>query len=133
MWGGLSGGNQQKVSLAKWLYGDNKVIILDEPTRGVDIGAKMEIYNLINDLTKEGLAVVLISSEVEEIIGMSDRVLILNKGRAMGIFGKRRYFADTDYQLLRGCGERVNEEEIDMEEAQAKRGKSDKGRLSQFY
>ncbi|MEE0418948.1 MAG: sugar ABC transporter ATP-binding protein [Lachnospiraceae bacterium] len=86
--GGLSGGNQQKVSLAKWLYGDNKVIILDEPTRGVDIGAKMEIYNLINDLTKEGLAVVLISSEVEEIIGMSDRVLILNKGRAMGILEK---------------------------------------------
>ncbi len=75
---------------------------------------------------------VLISSEVEEIIGMSDRVLILNKGRAMGIFGKRRYFADTDYQLLRGCGERVNEEEIDMEEAQAKRGKVTKAGFLNF-
>ena len=86
--GGLSGGNQQKVSLAKWLYGENKVIIRDEPTRGVDIGAKMEIYSLINELTRAGLAVVLISSEVEEIIGMSDRVLILNKGKMMGILEK---------------------------------------------
>lgn len=86
--GSLSGGNQQKVSLAKWLYGNNKVIILDEPTRGVDVGAKMEIYNLINSLTDNGLAVILISSEVEEVIGMSDRVLILNRGKTMGILEK---------------------------------------------
>lgn len=82
--GSLSGGNQQKVSLAKWLFANNRVLILDEPTRGVDVGAKVEIYSLINELTKQGLAIVLISSEVEEIIGLSDRVLVMNKGESVG-------------------------------------------------
>ncbi|MEI8200621.1 MAG: sugar ABC transporter ATP-binding protein [Eubacteriales bacterium] len=81
--GSLSGGNQQKISIGKWLFAGNKVILLDEPTRGVDIGAKIEIYNLINELTHTGLAIVLISSEIEEIIGLSDRVLVLNKGIPM--------------------------------------------------
>ncbi len=81
--GSLSGGNQQKISIGKWLFAGNKVILLDEPTRGVDIGAKIEIYNLINELTHSGLAIVLISSEIEEIIGLSDRVLVLNKGIPM--------------------------------------------------
>ncbi len=81
----LSGGNQQKVSLAKWLFADNKIIILDEPTRGVDVSAKAEIYAIINDLTKEGISFVIISSELEEVIGMSDRILIMNKGEAVGI------------------------------------------------
>ena len=84
----LSGGNQQKVSIAKWLNIDKKVIFLDEPTRGVDVGAKSEIYNIINQLTQEGLAVVFVSSEIEEVIGMSDRVIILSKGVVRGCLNK---------------------------------------------
>ena len=86
--GSLSGGNQQKVSLAKWIYSDNKVLMLDEPTRGVDVGAKMEIYNLINELTKEGLSIVLITSEVEELIGLSDRIMVLNRGVTTGFLNR---------------------------------------------
>ncbi|MGI6020336.1 MAG: sugar ABC transporter ATP-binding protein [Lachnospiraceae bacterium] len=86
--GSLSGGNQQKVSLAKWIYSENKILILDEPTRGVDVGAKMEIYNLINDLTREGLSILLISSEVEELIGLSDRIMVLNRGNTSGFLTK---------------------------------------------
>lgn len=80
----LSGGNQQKVSIAKWIDMDSKVIILDEPTRGVDVGAKVEIYKLIHSLARGGLAVILISSEMIEVIGMSDRVLVLHEGRIRG-------------------------------------------------
>lgn len=86
--GSLSGGNQQKVSLAKWIYSDNKVLILDEPTRGVDVGAKMEIYNLIDQLTKDGMSIILISSEVEELIGLSDRVMVLNRGVTSGFLNR---------------------------------------------
>lgn len=80
----LSGGNQQKVLLAKWLATDPKVLILDEPTRGIDVGAKAEIYTIINDLAKEGLAVILISSEMPEVMNMSDRMIIMNEGRIKG-------------------------------------------------
>ncbi len=77
----LSGGNQQKVSLGKWLFGDCKVIILDEPTRGVDVGAKVEIYSAINALVQQGIGVIMISSEMPEILGMSDRILVMSEGR----------------------------------------------------
>lgn len=77
----LSGGNQQKVVLAKWLNTDSEILIFDEPTRGIDIGAKEEIYKLLNALTKNGLSVIMISSELPEIIGMSDRVLVMYKGK----------------------------------------------------
>ena len=77
----LSGGNQQKVVIGKMLQSDPKVIILDEPTRGVDVGAKFEIYKLINNLKNEGKAIIMISSELPEILGMSDRILVLSKGR----------------------------------------------------
>ena len=80
----LSGGNQQKVALAKWLSKSCKVLILDEPTRGVDVGAKVEIYNLINALAAEGIAVIMISSEMMEIIGMADRVMVMSQGRVTG-------------------------------------------------
>ena len=76
----LSGGNQQKVSLAKWIAADCKCIIFDEPTRGVDVGAKVEIYNIINKLAEEGVAIVIISSEMPEIIGMCDRVMVMRLG-----------------------------------------------------
>lgn len=80
----LSGGNQQKVSLAKWISIDSKVIILDEPTRGVDVGAKVEIYKLIQDLARSGIAVIFISSEMLEVIGMCDRVLVMHEGSLNG-------------------------------------------------
>ncbi len=80
----LSGGNQQKVSLAKWLYTDPKVLILDEPTRGIDVGAKFEIYSLMNQLVEQGMSIIMISSELLEIIGMSDRVYVLVEGEIKG-------------------------------------------------
>ena len=82
----LSGGNQQKVVLAKWLLSDSKVIIFDEPTRGIDVGAKIEVYNIINDLIRAGVAVVMISSELPEILGMSDRVAVMHQGEITGVF-----------------------------------------------
>jgi ribose transport system ATP-binding protein len=80
----LSGGNQQKVVLAKWFNANCKVIILDEPTRGVDVGAKYEIYTIINELSKKGIGVILISSEMIEIIGMCDRTIVMHEGRMCG-------------------------------------------------
>jgi ABC-type sugar transport system ATPase subunit len=84
--GTLSGGNQQKVVLAKWLLTNPKVLFLDEPTRGIDVGAKQEIYSLINRLASTGLAIVLVSSELPEVLGLSDRVMVLHEGRATGEF-----------------------------------------------
>ncbi|MFI9503765.1 sugar ABC transporter ATP-binding protein [Nocardia sp. NPDC052566] len=80
----LSGGNQQKVVIGKWLLADTKVLILDEPTRGIDVGAKVEIYQLINALTAAGAAVLMISSDLPEVLGMSDRVLVMAHGRIVG-------------------------------------------------
>jgi len=82
--GNLSGGNQQKVSLAKWLFVGPKLLILDEPTRGIDVGAKFEIYTLMNRLVEEGMSIIMISSELLEILGMSDRLYVMSKGRITG-------------------------------------------------
>ncbi|MDX6692499.1 MAG: D-xylose transport system ATP-binding protein [Blastocatellia bacterium] len=84
--GTLSGGNQQKVVLAKWLLTNPRVLFLDEPTRGIDVGAKQEIYAQINKLAREGLAIVLVSSELPEVLGLSDRVLVLHEGHITGEF-----------------------------------------------
>ncbi|HKQ51511.1 MAG TPA: ATP-binding cassette domain-containing protein, partial [Pyrinomonadaceae bacterium] len=84
--GTLSGGNQQKVVLAKWLLTNPKVLFLDEPTRGIDVGAKQEIYAQISRLAREGLAIVLVSSELPEVLGLSDRLLVLHEGRVAGEF-----------------------------------------------
>ena len=81
----LSGGNQQKVVLAKWVATEPKILILDEPTRGVDIGAKKEIYNVINDLAAKGVAVIMVSSELPEVLGMSDRIMVVREGEVRGI------------------------------------------------
>jgi ABC-type sugar transport system ATPase subunit len=80
----LSGGNQQKVALAKWLLADADVIVLDEPTRGVDVVTKVEIYQIINDLVQKGKGILLISSEMLEILGMSDRILVMREGQLAG-------------------------------------------------
>jgi putative multiple sugar transport system ATP-binding protein len=82
--GNLSGGNQQKVLLSKWMFADPDIMILDEPTRGIDVGAKYEIYCIINQLVAEGKSVLMISSELPEIIGMCDRIYIMNEGKMVG-------------------------------------------------
>ena len=80
----LSGGNQQKVVLSKWLFSGPDVLILDEPTRGIDVGAKYEIYGIINQLAEAGKAVIVISSEMPELLGISDRIYVMNEGRFVG-------------------------------------------------
>ena len=76
----LSGGNQQKVILAKWIMLKPKLLIIDEPTRGIDVGAKKEIYEILNELKKSGKAILMISSDMEEVIGISDRILVMHEG-----------------------------------------------------
>jgi ABC-type sugar transport system ATPase subunit len=80
----LSGGNQQKVVIAKWMATDPRVLIMDEPTRGIDVGAKREIHELISKMAKLGVAIVVISSEMPEILGMSDRIVVMHEGRIKG-------------------------------------------------
>ena len=84
----LSGGNQQKVMLSKWLNADPKLLILDEPTRGIDVGAKAEVHHMINELARQGLAVILISSDLPEVLAMSDRILVFREGRQMALFDR---------------------------------------------
>ena len=87
MWskvGNLSGGNQQKVVLGKWMVSMPDIMMLDEPTRGVDVGAKYEIYSIINDLVSQGKAVLMISSELPELLGMCDRIYVMVEGRIVG-------------------------------------------------
>lgn len=95
----LSGGNQQKVILAKWLAADSELLIFDEPTRGIDIGAKQEIYTLINHLVEQGKTVLMISSEMEELMGMSDRILILAEGNMTGELNKSEFNQERIMQL----------------------------------
>jgi ribose transport system ATP-binding protein/inositol transport system ATP-binding protein len=85
----LSGGNQQKVLVARWLLTAPRILILDEPTRGVDVGAKAEIHRLISMLAAQGAAVIMISSEMPEILGMSDRVMVMRQGRVAGILDRQ--------------------------------------------
>ncbi|MBR1857042.1 MAG: sugar ABC transporter ATP-binding protein [Oribacterium sp.] len=85
----LSGGNQQKVVFAKWIFTDPKVLILDEPTRGVDIGAKKEIYSIINNLASQGVAIIMVSSELPEVLGMSDRIMVISEGKIGGFIDRQ--------------------------------------------
>lgn len=98
----LSGGNQQKVVFAKWINTEPKVLILDEPTRGVDIGAKKDIYNVINELAKRGVAIIMVSSELPEIIGMSDRVMVIREGVLQGILDKNMASQENIMTLATG-------------------------------
>jgi ribose transport system ATP-binding protein len=98
--GSLSGGNQQKVLLSRWLQIGPKVLILDEPTRGVDIGAKSEIYRLIDDLARQGIGVVVISSELAEIIGVCDRTLVMRAGHIAGEIGGPNNEAITQENIM---------------------------------
>lgn len=93
----LSGGNQQKVIIARWLFSQARLLIMDEPTQGIDIGAKLEVYNVINELTANGISIILISSDFPELLAMSDRVAIVRDGRILQITEGRRV---TEYQLI---------------------------------
>jgi ribose transport system ATP-binding protein len=98
----LSGGNQQKVVLAKWLFTGSKVLIFDEPTRGIDVGAKSEIYKLMNELAAKGVAIIMISSELPEILGMSDRILVMHEGRIAGELSRAEADQESIMHLATG-------------------------------
>ncbi len=98
----LSGGNQQKVVLAKWLFTDSKLLIFDEPTRGIDVGAKIEIYELMNELVAKGAAMIMISSELPELLGMSDRMLVMHEGRLAGELSREEATQEKVMQLATG-------------------------------
>ena len=106
----LSGGNQQKVMLSKWLNTSPKMLILDEPTRGIDVGAKAEVHHMINDLAAQGLAVILISSDLPEVLAMSDRILVMREGRQMGIF--ERADATQEKVMTAAMGQNNKEREV---------------------
>lgn len=104
----LSGGNQQKVVLAKWLITQPRILILDEPTRGIDVGAKYEIYTIINDLVDQGFSVILISSELPEVIGMSDRVIVMSEGQVKAILTKEESKQETIMYYATGGSKNAN-------------------------
>lgn len=95
----LSGGNQQKVLLAKWMLREPKVLILDEPTRGIDVGAKFEIYKLMTELAKQQKAVIMVSSELPELIGMCDRIYVMNQGKITGELNRTDFSQETIMKL----------------------------------
>lgn len=105
----LSGGNQQKVILGRWLAADSELIIFDEPTRGIDVGAKFEIYKLMNELVENGKTILLISSEMEELMGMSDRILVLAEGRITGELQKEDFNQETIMRMASAVQEVNNE------------------------
>ena len=98
----LSGGNQQKVVVAKTMAADLDIIFFDEPTKGIDVGAKQEIYLLMNKMAAEGKAIVMISSDMEELLGMSDRILVLSEGRVAGELSKDRFTQENVLTLASG-------------------------------
>ena len=102
----LSGGNQQKVVIGKWLMTEPKVLILDEPTRGIDVGAKLEIYNEMNSLVEEGVCIIMISSELPEILGMSDRIYVMSEGRITGEFDIKEATQEKIMAAAIGGGEK---------------------------
>ena len=100
----MSGGNQQKVVIAKWLSANSEILIFDEPTRGIDVGAKLEIYALMDKLAGEGKSVIMISSELPEIIGMTDRMYIMNEGRIVAELDRKDYDASKIGTYMLGLG-----------------------------
>jgi ribose transport system ATP-binding protein len=101
----LSGGNQQKVVLAKWLLTEAKIFIIDEPTRGIDVGAKVEVYNLINKLLEQGKAVIMVSSEMDECMGMSDRIIIMHEGKITGEVARKDFSEEIIMRAASGITE----------------------------
>ena len=115
----LSGGNQQKVVLAKWLFSGPEILILDEPTRGIDVGAKYEIYTIIRDLAAAGKSIIVISSEMPELLGITDRVLVMNEGRLVGDMPTAQATQERIMEIIIKSGHNLTEEDITPEEIQA--------------
>ena len=111
----LSGGNQQKVMLSKWLNANPKLMILDEPTRGIDVGAKAEVHHMVNDLAAEGLGIILISSDLPEVLAMSDRILVMREGRQMGIFDREEATQEKVMTAAMGQSVSRDDDQIVME------------------
>ncbi|RPJ45238.1 MAG: sugar ABC transporter ATP-binding protein, partial [Chloroflexi bacterium] len=107
----LSGGNQQKVVLAKWLSTNPRILILDEPTRGIDIGTKAAVHSLMSDLAAQGIAILMISSELPEVLGMSDRILVMREGRVTGLFERSEATQEKILQAAMQAVEPVTTEE----------------------
>jgi ribose transport system ATP-binding protein len=105
----LSGGNQQKVALAKWLQIRPKLLMLDEPTRGIDIAAKREIYQLINEWTAKGIAILLITSEMPELITLSDRIMVMHRGRCTGEFSRENVTAEKILAAAMGSAQALED------------------------
>ncbi len=101
----LSGGNQQKVLLARWLLTSPEILILDEPTRGIDVGAKYEIYTIMNELTMQGKSIIMISSEMPELLGMADRIMVMCEGYLSGILDKEEA---TEEKIMRLASKYTN-------------------------
>jgi ribose transport system ATP-binding protein len=110
--GNLSGGNQQKLLLAKTLLPDPEIVIIDEPTRGIDVGTKSQIYAFINELASEGRSVIVISSDMPEILGLSDRVLVMRQGRLAGELEGERISETNVVRLVMGTSEGANGEAV---------------------
>jgi len=102
----LSGGNQQKVVVAKWMLQNPKVLIMDEPTRGVDVGAKAEIYELMRKLTAQGVAILMVSSDMEEVLGIADRVAVMHEGSITGVLPRKECTEEGIMQLAVGQAKR---------------------------
>ena len=102
----LSGGNQQKVVLAKWLLSKCKILIFDEPTKGIDVGAKIEVYNIINELSREGTAILVITSEIQELLGICDRSIIMARGQISGELSRTE--ANQENVMLLATGVNMN-------------------------
>jgi ribose transport system ATP-binding protein len=117
----LSGGNQQKVVLAKWLASEPKVLIMDEPTRGIDVGAKAEVHALMSELAQAGMGIVMISSELPEILGMSDRILVMSEGQAVALLDREE--ATQEIIMAYASGEESNRD-FDSSPATVKEGES---------
>jgi ABC-type sugar transport system ATPase subunit len=103
----LSGGNQQKIAIGKSLNSDANILIFDEPTRGIDVGAKREIYFLLRQLANEGAAIILISSELEEILGLSDRILVMHQGRIAGQLNSHEATQEKIMQMAVGLNKSI--------------------------
>jgi putative multiple sugar transport system ATP-binding protein len=121
MTGSLSGGNQQKVVLSKWLFTDPDILILDEPTRGIDIGAKYEIYTIINELADAGKAVIVISSEMPELLGICDRICVMNEGAFVGEFDRAEATQEKIMRVIVRRGESLVDRNLEsrLEEKRA--------------
>ena len=99
----LSGGNQQKVLISRWLNTNPEILLLDEPTRGIDVGAKYEIYTIINRLATQGKSVIMISSEMSELLGMSDRIMVMSNGKMEGILDAKDATEEKIMELATAC------------------------------